>query len=161
MTNSILLEIYNDLEGMACTYVDKSGASTTPNCFDLSEIPSTVSTAQLPCRILLPIGQGKGGSDNVEVLRGAGIKARWNVTDLFLLEASARDMGLYVLAPVLMRYVVAYSEALGKQFQFIDGWNTESLTISAAVVPGMYEYPTGSGSWFYGVKCDVTVEEIF
>jgi hypothetical protein len=161
MTNSILLDIYNDLESMTVSYLNKDNVATNPNCFDLNEIPASVQTAQLPCRILLPIGQGQGGSNNLQVLRGAGLKATWSITDLFLLETAARDAGLYIQAPVLMRYVVAYSEALGIKFQFVHGWNTESLTISASVIPGMYEYPAGSGTWYYGVKCDLTIEEIF
>jgi hypothetical protein len=161
LTNSILLTIYDDLEAMSVTYVDKSAASINPNCFNLDEIPSSVQTAQLPCRILLPIGQGQGGTPTAQILRGAGVQAQWTITDLFLCETAQRDAGIYILAPVLMRYVVAYAEALGKQFQFLHGWNVESLTISSSIVPGMYEYPAGSGTWFYGVKCDVTIEEIF
>lgn len=161
MTYSILLDIYNDLEGMTVSYLNKSGVATIPTVYDLDEIPASVQTAQLPCRILLPIGQGQGGSPNVEILRGAGVKAQWSVTDLFLLEAAARDAGLYVQAPVLMRYVVAFTEALGVKFQFVHGANTNSLTLSASVIPGMYEYPAGSGAWFYGVKADITIEEIF
>lgn len=158
---SILPTIYNDLEAMTVTYANKSSVNTTPTVYDLDEIPASVQTAQLPCRILLPLGQGQGGSPNVAILRGAGAQAQWVITDLFLLETAARDAGLYVQAPVLIRYVVAYAEALGKQFQFVHGYSTESLTVSASIVPGMYEYPAGSGVWFYGVKCDVTIEEIF
>ena len=161
MTYSILLDIYDDLEAMTVTYLDKSSASATANCFNLDEIPSSVQTAQLPCRILLPVGQGQGGAPNAQVLAGAGIRATWQVTDLFLLEAAARDAGLYVQAPVLMRYVVAYTEAFGKEFQFAHGFSTESKSLSVSAIPGMYEYPAGSGSWFYGVKCDLTIEEIF
>lgn len=158
---SILLTIYDDLEAMAVTYVNKSSVSTNPNCFNLDEIPASVQTAQLPCRILLPVGQGQSGTPTATILRGAGVQAQWNITDLFLLETAARDAGIYIQAPVLMRYSVAYAEALGKQFQFVHGYSTESLTISSSIVPGMYEYPAGSGVWFYGVKCDVVIDEIF
>lgn len=159
--SSILLTIYDDLEAMAVTYVNKSAVSTNPNCFNLDEIPASVQTAQLPCRILLPVGQGQSGTPTATILRGAGVNAQWSITDLFLLETAARDAGIYILAPVLMRYCVAYAEALGKQFQFVHGYSTESLTISSSIVPGMYEYPAGSGTWFYGVKCDVVIDEIF
>jgi hypothetical protein len=158
---SILLTIYDDLEAMAVTYTDKLSASVTPSVYNLDEIPASVQTAHLPCRILLPVGQGQGGSPNVQILRGAGASASWTVSDLFLLETAARDAGLYIQAPVLMRYVVAYAEALAKQFQFRHGADTLSLTISSSIVPGMYEYPSQSGTWFYGVKCDITIEEIF
>jgi len=161
MTNSILLTIYDDLEAMAVTYTDKSGANITANCLNLDEIPASVQSVHLPCRILLPIGQGQGGTPTAQVLFGAGIKATWNITDLFLLEVAARDAGLYIQAPVLMRYCVAYAEAIGRQFEFVHGWSTETNSLTASILPGMYEYPSGSGVWFYGVKCDLQIEEIF
>lgn len=157
---SILLTIYDDLEAMTVTYTDKDSVSITPTVYNLDEIPASVQTAHLPCRILLPIGQGQG-NNNVTILNGAGARGSWIVSDLFLLEASARDAGLYVQAPVLMRYVVAYAVALGKQFQFRHGADNTSLTISSSIVPGMYEYPSQSGAWFYGVKSTITIDEIF
>jgi hypothetical protein len=161
MTGSILLNIYDDLEAMTVTYVNKSGGNSTPSVANLDEIPASVATADLPIRILLPIGQGAGGTNNAEILRGAGVKASWTITDLFLLDTAARELGPYIQAPVLLRYVAAYAEALGKQFQFLEGDSTLSLTINASIVPGMYEYPAGGGTWFYGCKSDITIEEIF
>lgn len=161
MTYSILLTIYDQLESMAVTYVNKDSVGTTPNVFDLNEIPASIETAHLPCRILLPVGQGQSGSPNVEILRSPNVRANWNITDLFLLEAAARDAGLWVQAPVLMKYVVAYAEALALKFQFMSGSSVETFTISASIIPGMYEYPAGSQAWFYGVKCDLQIQEIF
>lgn len=158
---SILLEIYNQLESMEVAYVDKNVTNATPIVFNLNEIPPSVQTAQLPCRILLPIGQGQGGSANIEIMRSPNVKATWTITDLFLLETGARDLGLHIQAPVLMRYVVAYSTALGLKFQLLSNSSVETFTLSASVVPGMYEYPAGSNVWFYGVKCDLSIEEIF
>lgn len=161
MTYSILPNIYAQLASMIVSYVDKNGQDVQPGVKGLGEIPASVQTAQLPLRILLPIGQGQGGTANLEIMHSPNVKANWVITDLFLLETAAQDEGLYRQAPVLMRYVVAYSEALGPHFQILSGASVESFTISASVVPSMLEYPQGSGVWFYGVKCDLQVEEIF
>lgn len=155
-TASILTQIYNGLEAMNVTYTNKSSQSVTPTVYDLDEIPASVQTAHLPCRILLPLG-----TSTLTVEHGAGINAGWIITDLFLLETAARDAGVYIQAPVLTRYVEAYAEALGKKFQFLYNESTLTLTISASVDMGIFEYPTGSGVYFYGVRNVITVEEIF
>ena len=158
---SILLTIYDDLEAMTVTCLGRSNISVTPKAYNLDELPGNVTTAHLPCRLLLPLGQGQGGTPNGEILAGAGIRCNWQITDLFLLEAAAQDMGIATQAPVLMRYVVAYAEALSKKYEFIHGYATFNATLSVNITPGMYEYPAGSNSWFYGVKADITIEETF
>lgn len=156
---SVINEIYAAIESMAVTYNDKNGNAVTPDIYGLSNIPATVSTAALPLRILLPIGQGQSGSPNVQILRGAGAKTSWHITDLFLLAPAAQDAGLYVHAPILVTYAALYAEALSNKFEF-NFAGTNNVTISASITPGMYEYPSGGGAWFYGIKSDITIEEI-
>jgi hypothetical protein len=158
---SVLLDIYDDIEGMTVSYLNKSGASTSPTVYNLDSLPAQVSTAQLPCRLLLPLGQGESGSDNAQVLDGSGIRCVWRITDLFLLETMARERGLYVHAPVMMRYVAAYAEALSNKYRLIHGRATLIDTLSTSITPGIYEYPAGSDAWFFGVKADITIEETF
>jgi hypothetical protein len=156
MTNSILLTLYDDLEAMTVTYTDKSGAASTANCLNIDEKTDSIQTAHLPCRLLtttLP--------DSVTIQRGGNNLATWNITDLFLLETVARDMGTFIQLPVLKRYEVAYSEALAKLWSVVHGWSTETLTLSLTMQAGKWEYPSGSGVYFYGVKCDLVMEELY
>jgi len=157
---SILPTIYADVEAMTVTYTDKSGAAVTPKCYGLAAIPASVQTAMLPCRVLLPLGQGRGGSPNIEILRGAGARAAWTFTDLFLLAAAAQDIGLNAQAPSLVSYAGNYAESLSNLFQIKHGASTNSITVTASIALGMYEYPASSGAWWYGCKCDITIEEI-
>jgi len=72
-----------------------------------------------------------------------------------------RDAGKYIQTPVLKRYEVAYAEAIAKKWQLVHGESTETLGLNLSMLAGQFEYPAGSGAWFYGVKCDVSFEEIF
>lgn len=159
--STILSNVYGLLDAMAVTYTDRSGANATPTCYSLSELPASVQTAHLPCRLLLPIGQGASGTNNLTLDNTAMARAEWQITDLFLLEASARTEGLYIQAPVLMRYVEAYANAIALKWRMLYQWQTEALTTSISILPGEYEYPAGSGTWFYGVKVDLNITEIF
>jgi len=156
---SILTSIYAQLAAMAVTYTDRDGAQATPTVYSLASIPGSVQTAHLPCRLLLPLGQG-GGNNSAQVLSGSGALCSWSVTDLFLLEAAAQDSGLYVQAPVVVDYCAKYARAIGQLYRFLSAPQVNTATISAQITPGMYEYPTGSGAVFYGVRVQISIEEL-
>lgn len=159
MTASILSTIYSQLASMSVSYTDRANATATPTVYSLATIPGNIQTAHLPCRLLLPIGQG-GGTNNMRILQGAGVVASWAITDLFLLMTAAQQEGLHAQAPVLISYVMAYARALAAQFRFLSAPSTETRTISANILPNIWEYPGGSGVLFYGVKVDLIVEEL-
>lgn len=159
--SSILLNIYDALDAMTVTYVDKNGASVNPTCYNLNELPNSIQTEKLPCRLLLPIGQGVSGSTSMTIEHGAGVTANWQITDLFLLETAARGEGLYIHAPVLVRYVAAYAEAISKKWQILYQWQSEALVLNLQPIPGIYNFPSGSDAYFYGVKIDLNIQEIF
>lgn len=153
---SILSQIYDDLEAMTVSYVDKSGGTVTANCLNIDENAASIQTAHLPCRILLNNQQESG-----TILRGAGIDATWQITDLFLLETATRDLGGHILYPVLARYKVAYLSALALLWNIVHGYSTETISMSWTCKTGRFEYPAGSGVWFYGVQFNVVIDELF
>jgi len=110
----------------------------------------------LPCRILISTQ-----ADSGEILQGGNITGRWNITDLFLCETVARDAGPYIITPVLKRYEVAWIEAVATLWNIKHGYSSSTLSLTYTALTGKYEYPSQSGVWFYGVKCDLTLEEIF
>jgi hypothetical protein len=146
---------FDDLESMAVSYTDKSGATVTANCLNIDEKADSIQTAHLPCRILM-----QTVPDNGEILRGAGINATWSITDLFLLDTVARDVSPAIQLPVLQRYKVAYLDALFLKWQIVHGYSTETRTLTYSITTGKFEYPMGSGVEFYGVKFDLTLSEL-
>lgn len=158
-TQSIIVQIYAALDGMAVTYLDKDNASVTATVYALSEMLDSVQTANLPARLLvLP-------SSQVVLGPGPEATADYTIQDLFLLEAAAQGGGSKVQAPVLLRYMVAYQEAIAKKWQMLGGgavgWQTEAFTTNITLTPGKYTYPANSDSVFYGVMVSITINEIF
>lgn len=146
---------FGDLEAMTVSYVDRAGATVSANALNIDERTDSIQTAHLPCRIITTTA-----ADTISIHRGGNSTATWNITDLFLLETVARDMGTFAVMPTLMRYKVAYAEALQKQWTIVHGWSTETLVLNLSMLVGKYEYPSQSGVYFYGVKCDITFEEL-
>ena len=152
--SSILTEIYNQLEALAVTYTDKSGASVTPTVYSQETQIDNLYTAQLPCRILmLPSAQGT-------IEPGGLTKTEWRITDMLLVEAEAQGVGQRDEYPQLTRYCVAYAEKIGTLWRYISGWSVEDNTIGITMAAGKFEFPTGSGERWYGVRCDLVINEI-
>ena len=153
--SSLLLTFYDDIEAMTVSYVNKDGGTVTANCLNIDERTDSIQTSHLPCRILSTTHPDTG-----VIMKGAGARATWNITDLFLLDTVARDIGTYIQLPILKRYEVAYVEALEQLWRLVHGWSTETLALNYSMQAGKFEYPAQSGVYFYGVKCDITFEEI-
>ncbi len=153
--SSIIESVYAALDSMTVSYLDKDNATATPTTYTLSESLDSVQTAHLPCRLLI--------FPTVSQILGPGPEstATYTVNDLFLLEAIAQGGGTKVQAPVLLRYVKAYQDAIALKWQFISVWQTEALTTNITYTPGRFEYPSQSGNWYYGVNISIIVEEIF
>lgn len=158
--SSILPQVYALLDAMTVTYTDKSGASVSPTCYSLGELKASVQTADLPARLLLPIGLGASGAPNITLGPGNMAQAQWQIVDLFLLAPVTMEQGFYIYAPVLTRYCVAYAEAIANKWQFLYQWQTEAQTNPVSILPGIYEYPAGSGIEYFGVQCTFTVNEV-
>lgn len=152
---SLLLTFFDDLEAMAVSFTDKSGATVSANALNIDEKADSIQTAHLPCRIIT-----QTAPDNGTILKGAGIDATWNITDLFLLDTVTRDISPAVQLPVLQRYKVAYIEKLFLLWQIVHGYSTENEAVSYTAMTGKFEYPAGSGVYFYGVKFDLTLREL-
>lgn len=145
-----LAEIY---AAVAATAVSVAGK--TPVVFDHDALPAAVNTAQLPCRVLLPVGRLDGLAEPLAL--GGGRVIRWRLTDLLLLAAvgQGRDIGEHSAA--LVAYCEAYAVALGGGLEVIGG--RVSVT-RIEFEMGVYAYPPEHGTRFYGVACTLTVEEI-
>ena len=150
---SFITSIYDDIEGMTVSYTDKNGSSATANCLNVDEYSASLQTADLPARVLLLNNQTSG-----TLYRGAGIDANWSITDLFLAETAARSTDAE-MNPVLLRYQAAYLDALYKKWQLIHTYNTEIETLSYTTRAGKFEYPAGSGVYFYGCEFVIEINE--
>ena len=154
-TNSILTAIYTALAGMSLSYVDRGGATVSPSVYYDNTLPNSMETANLPARVLLP------PNGSMDVLRGAGVNTTWTINDLFLIDTAARDVGVRSFAPVMASYCANYGDAIGKTWQILSGNSTLTLSLNVSINSGKYEYPSGSGTYFYGCLAILTIEEIY
>lgn len=150
------------MSGLAGIYaalaaVEVSAAGKTPIVFDHDALPQAVTTAQLPCRLLLPLGQLDGHSAALSL--GGGRVARWHLTDLLLWAADGQGRGLGDHSTALVAYCEAYAAAITPGMS-LDGATSRATIARVRFEPGRFVYPSEHGSGYRGVACRLVVEEI-
>jgi hypothetical protein len=146
-----LLTVYDALAAISVTLDGQPVPS-----YGLDALPASLQTAQLPCRLLLPLST-RSDAWAVQPVSFAGVRTSigWKITDLFLYAPAGQGRGLSASAPVLARYQGAYIDALKAQTRLLDGVTIESC----ALEPGLYAYPEGGPS-FYGVEVTLQLKDI-
>jgi hypothetical protein len=159
---STIRTLFTNLAGLSIVYVNTRGTTLTIEGRDLNKLPPNIVTANLPTRILMPTESwGSEGSSLERISVGTaspGALMTWNVTDLYLHEAVGQDRGLQVLLPDLVLYCGAYVDTMltSAAGAFAAGMSLSGLNVAA----GIYEYPLGSGTSFFGVECTSTWIEL-
>ena len=149
---SNILTAYDALEALTVT----TTSGKTPKVYNLDALPESLTTAHLPCRLLLPLGGMPGeGRDGQFLGIGSTATMQWQVNDLMFWQASEQGLGVREFAEELVDYCGKYAEAM-KTFKcpatdmVLDGWS---------VTPGEFEYPLGSGRYWAGVRCQLMITE--
>ena len=150
---SALNAIYAALEDKTVT----TTSGKTPVIYGLAELPESIATAHLPCRLLLPVGGTPGeGRDMNFIAIGTGVTIIWQLTDLMLWQASEQGIGLREFAPEIVDYAGKYLDMLRT---FRCPYANTALE-SASMTPGEYEWPRGSGRFYAGVLCQLNIKEV-
>lgn len=152
--HSKLRGIYKAIEG---TNIELNGK--TVKCRGLDNFSIVVNTANLPLRLLLPVGSNANGR-NLSVISAdhTGRSAVWLIPELALLAPVAAGQGLEEFAGDLVDYVVLYERAiLDRRADFADqGFFITNMALDT----GMFEYPAESGKFYFGVRSNLTVQEL-
>ena len=150
---SVITQVYDALSDVVVT----TTGGVTPRTYDLHELPQSVSTAQLPCRLLLPVGNEPGeGREGTFIAIGTGMTIIWTINDLMLWQPINQGSGLKEFASELVDYAGKYIDAMrtfGK-CPYADT-TVESVSIS----PGIYEWPASGGTNYAGVMCQLQIRE--
>jgi len=154
MSASAIVNVYGSLADLVVTMAD----GVTPYAYDLDELPESITTAQLPCRLLLPVATMPGeGREGMHIAIGTAMSINWQITDLMLWQPSEQGLGLREFAPKLVEYS-------GKYLDGMRAWGkcpTSNTTLqSVSITPGEYEWPRGSGRYYAGVLCLLQVLEV-
>ena len=150
---SVIRNVYNALAAVTVT----TTGGITPTAYDLDELLENVNTAQLPCRLLLPLGDNPGeGREGQFIAIGTTMSITWQVNEIMLWKASEQGLGLREFAPELVDYCGKYLDAMRA---FKCPYANTSLQ-SVNMIPGEYEWPRGSGRYFAGVVCNLSIKEV-
>ncbi|MCC6615935.1 MAG: hypothetical protein IT320_20865 [Anaerolineae bacterium] len=149
---SDLSGIYDALEAMDVTL----NAAVVP-VFNYDELPDSIQTAQLPCRLLHPLGEQPLGSVTPFTLSGTSLQFGWTIFDLFLLRPVGQGIGLVDAAPDLVAYMGAYAAALKTHIKLVG--HTVTIT-GGAFDPALYAYPRGGAAIYFGVMVTLRMTEL-
>lgn len=141
-----------------------SAAGKTPTVRHLDQLPRSVSTAQLPIRLMLPFGNfntllSRQADVSHVTISGAVNRVNWFVRDLCLWRPLAQGIGLEDSADQIMEYAGNYLAAITEHRRSLSNAG-QSFIDGAAISPGIHEYPLESGNWYFGIDCTVNVIEI-
>lgn len=137
-----------------------------PNVYGLTGIPNSLPSANLPARILLDLANAGEGQTMEFRTVGSGINGGgkqyvdWQFNDLMLYLPIAQGVGNKQVASALVAYLGAYIDAARANRELANTANGSASITGLKVTPGVYEYPSGSGSQYWGVMAMVTVREI-
>ena len=135
---SVITQVYDALSDVVVT----TTGGVTPRAYDLHELPQSVNTAQLPCRLLLPVGNEPGeGREGTFIAVGTSMVIIWTINDLMLWQPINQGLGLKEFAPELVDYC-------GKYWDMVRTFRcpaTNTALESANMTPGVYEWPISSG----------------
>jgi hypothetical protein len=150
---SIITNIYNALDAKTVT----TTSGVTPTIYNLDELPESITTAHLPCRLLLPVGNNPTEAlEGQFIAIGTTVTVNWQVSDLMLWQASEQGIGLREFAPELVDYCGKYVD-MCRSFKCP---YPNSVLEGFTVTPGEYEWPRGSGRFYAGVLAQLVVKEV-
>lgn len=146
MANSDLRGLYTYLASMPVTFAGEDGQSISVAARDLNALKNSVSSSDLPIRLLLPTSSLEGtGYTAMGMCNGA--KWQWSIGDLMLFSMSGAKSGLKDVAADLVRYMDAYTGWVATMKSGLPSTvNFSGCTINSDV----YEFPIGSKVQFIG-----------
>lgn len=126
-------------------------------CRGLDGLDPRIPRAALPVRLLLPVGSNANGR-NLSLISadGHGRDATWMIPELALIAQVTSGKGLEEYAGTLVDYVVALEDAIQNRRADYAGFFINNI----ATDTGEFEWPAGSGNWYFGVRTNYTVREL-
>jgi len=151
---SNLRSINDAIANLSVSYTSEAGSSTTPTGTDINEIPTSVGSADAPIRLVGVTTEG-GNADGMS-FDAAETDAEYehSIVELCLIE----NVGLSRLRDELPDQQ-RYSDAILGTLVSNRGIYTNCDITGAAATRSVYEWPPGSGEFWYGVLTTIAVRE--
>jgi hypothetical protein len=116
-----------------------------------------------PQRVLSPLSERNEGRGLVPLTFGGAATLQWFITELLLLAGVEDGTGLEFHTPRLVKCQAAYvanvfsDRSLG--IAPAPGSSSSVVVNGADIEAGVYEYPLGTGAFYYGIKVAWTIRE--
>ena len=134
--------------------------TTTVTALNGATLTESVESAQLPVRLILPIGgQATGSTPTPRTFanrtEGGVLVVEWTITDLLLWRGIDAGIGLSDLTPDLVTYCANYLSIVGSLRKA--RWSVTGITFPMI---GGIEWPMSSNRWYSGVQAQLVIKEI-
>lgn len=152
---SNLRNIATALTALTVTYTDESLVSVTVANYGIQSSPSSMPSANVPARL---VGVLRSGANSVLTYIAAGVSESGRVVHSVGELALLMPVGLSRPVdewPDTMRYTDAYTALIQANRSIYANCEIEQVSLQR----GMFEYPSGSGEYFYGVETSLQIIE--
>ena len=161
--SSVISAIYDALDATSVSVTKPDGTSVTASVRDADELPNSITTADLPIRLLWANDPfGGSNANSATVFHGQSgssyYNLQWTITDMLYYTPVAQGLGVKSAAKNLLAYIADYYDMLSDSTRFSISTGDARVKDARADVDVM-EYPLGSGVWYWGVRMTLTIDE--
>ena len=158
---SNIRQLFSLIASLPVAFENESGDDVTVKGIDLMSMRGSVTAAELPMRIVEPIGKLSSRVNNGLVIGAdCGYEVTWQLQDGFFMKPIGIGSNLNIASADLVRYMGAYvsmatiiSDELKQQLPEI---TLESIEIDP---PNVFAYPLLGQSEYLGVVAKLTFKE--
>ena len=141
-----LTDVLTGLAGFAVVI----GATTVPVQNASDRAMTRVRNSQF--RYLLPLSQTRSTSEKRTL--GSGMTIRYDIEDVYIYRSVNEGSGFEGAMTGLLTYMTAYDAVI-----FDAKPTTASRILTVRMLPSIITYPTGSATQYFGVRCELAIEE--
>lgn len=145
---SAIRGLYAYLASIQIEFVNEAGQNVSVGACDLHQLGNMLQSADMPKRLLLPIGNQSASETQLALCGDSEIE--WTVCDLLMWKPAAQGVGLAEVAADLVRYCGAYAD----KFKTIRQSCPSSFALKNARIdaPDVHDFPSGGESSTLGVR---------
>lgn len=156
---SVVRQIYTNIAASPVAFTTEAGDAVSVAAWDLHQIRPRVAQADLPARLLYPMGPYSAASPSEYVAIGTGSTVKWRILDDMLWLPATSGNAIWDVMPDLVRYAGAYADMIALMRQPVPGAVAGSRTTLEGwdIAPALIQW--GETSYF-GVRVSLTVQEL-
>lgn len=155
---SVVRDIFTNLAAQSVAFTTEGGIAVTPTALDLHQIKPRVDVADLPVRLVYPLGPYVAASGAEYVAMGRGTTVRWKLLDDMLWASALSGATIWSVLPDLVRYAGAYADMLADFRQPVAANGSSRTSLEEwDITPAVIQW---GETQYLGVRATLTVQEL-